>query len=606
MRKNSGILRVVLTCVVLRAILVTYTLYISNFPKLAVPRYQYNLNFLNLKGVNDHDDAQDEEVHSVKSRSYLTGEYKFPVTTFFGFFKNARKDLDGGNEFEKLNRNWLKLIPFTSWDAERFLHSSLNNLVYTSMDSCAFFPFFPLIIKLVAKLGLYVASKFTHVGNVEEVLVLTLVGVVLNNVLCVLNCVLVYLIIVKMLSFRAFTYVKNSNKKLTKFKLASYEIERIGYFSCFAYNVSPGFIFTTAVYTEPVYSILNYSVILLFLKSHEAKLGIFRELLVVLLIFISCFIRSNSTLLIVPLFFYTLNTCPLVSYIYKKCGMTKKDFGKLKRTNSLFKLAICTLVHWFKSFLYLLTIMVPFILIQLYGYLLYCDKLNLKEFAALSRFDKYLLGLFKSIISVMNIKPSSSGSGSGSEYVFTNFKSLFNKLEDDYERPWCNWRLPSVYKYVQKRYWGVKLFYSFSSVENAVHLLYTLPTIVVIIMYIHQAAVYYCNLCKEALSTTTGHTRRRGVGTFIKLMAVYNALNTCEFWLLIHLIITMSSFLLFSHVQILFRQSLCLIQYLLQFSIVINNIYSNKFRGVSTAIFLYHITLCFVGIILFSNFIGWT
>ncbi|UKJ89027.1 hypothetical protein MACJ_002273 [Theileria orientalis] len=283
LRKSSGIMRVVLTCVVLRAILVTYTLYISNFPKLSVPKYQYNLNLIDLNGLNEHDDVHGKDLHLVKSRPYLKGEYKFPVTTFFGFFKNSGKDSDGGHEFEKLNRSWLKLIPFTSWDAER------------------------------------------------------------------------------------------------------------------------------------------------------------------------------------------------------------------------------------------------------------------------------------------------------------NFKSLFDKLDDDYERPWCNWSLPSVYKYVQKRYWGVKLFYSFSSVENAVHLLYTLPTIVVIIMYIYQASVEYYAQCKEALSGTTGYTRRSGVGKFKKLMAVYNALNTCEFW-----------------------QSLCLIQYLLQFSIIINNIYSNNHRAMYTALFVYHIILCFVGIILFSNFIGWT
>ncbi|UKK01396.2 hypothetical protein MACK_002210 [Theileria orientalis] len=381
LRKSSGILRVVLTCVVLRVFLVTYTLYISNFPKLAVPKYQYNLNFINLNGLNGHEDSHDNDVHLVKSRSYLKGEYRFPVTTFFGFFKKSRKDLDGGYEFEKLNRNWLKLIPFTSWDAER-----------------------------------------------------------------------------------PFSYVKNANGKLTKLKLSNSEIERIGYFSCFAYNISPGFIFTTSFY----------------------------------------------------------------------------------------------------------------------GYLIYCGKLNLKQFVDLSKFDKYLLSLFAWILNVINIK-TNNGSSSGTDHVFSNFKSLFDKLDDDYERPWCNWRLPSVYKYVQKRYWGVKLFYSFSSVENAVHLLYTLPTIVVIVMYMYQAFIYYYSLCKEALSSTTGHTRRSGAGTFKKVMALYNALNTCEFW-----------------------QSLCLIQYLLQFSIIINNIYSNNHRGVCTALFLYHMTLCFVGIILFSNFIGWT
>eukprot|EP00375_Theileria_parva_P000593 XP_763263.1 hypothetical protein [Theileria parva strain Muguga] len=380
---KNVILKLILISFIVRFFLITFAIFISNFPKLHIPKYQHDVAVIN-NNFNYKDENKSKYL-KVKGRKCLKGDYKFPVTTFFGFlncnpdFNPNIQSFNGSNKveseefvnIEKLNRFWLILIPFITWDGERFLINSLNNLIYTKEESCAFFPFYSYFLNLIANFTQKILKFFNIL--VPSPFLLILIGFILNNILSIFNSVLIYLILSKGI-FSTESRIKTlPNKvkskktpKVVELKVTDQDefTKSAGSFTTLVYNISPAFIFTTALYTEPLYTTLNYSVLLLVYKlnsqlkqqsdsnvdhnkvqfSESSFNQLLTELFVVFLIFANCFTRSNGILLLIPFSLYLLKTFPLYNLIKSKLLRThlttNRDNKNLKRSDENSKLKI--------------------------------------------------------------------------------------------------------------------------------------------------------------------------------------------------------------------------------------------------------------------------
>ncbi|XP_954937.1 uncharacterized protein TA03530 [Theileria annulata] len=633
---KNVILKLVLLCLLLRFSLITFAILISNFPRLHIPKYQYDVSIIN-NNFNYKDENKNKYL-KIKSKRCLKGNYSFPITNFFGFL-NRNNNFDPNTQnfnesnkveheeyvnIEKLNRFWLVLIAFVSWDGERFLINSLNELIYLKEESCAFFPFYSYLLNLIANFIQKLLKLFDI--SFPRPFLIVLIGFILNNILSVFNNVLIYLILSKNI-FTTESYSRTLQNKVKSKKNSKFDEPKVdeqdefsrssGLLSTLTYTVSPGFIFTTSLYTEPLYTALNYSVLLLVYKLNS-KLKqpeddtdynkmkfdkssfnqLMTELFVVFLIFVNCLTRSNAILLLIPFSLYLLKTLPLYHLIRSKLvprqPTTNKNKTNLKpcdpntKFNFITKFVLINLCYLLKFLLYLYVLLLPFLLIQLYGYKLFCNQLTknlLRENVSNFRIDKFIKNnlLINPISLIKLFKPKTSRS---------IYSSVNPRIERDsmYGNEFCRNGFNLIYKHVQSKYWGLKLFYSFDSFKNFTHFLYTLPNFSLVLIYLFRVRRKLKRKC-------------RGFINFI-----FEFIENYELNLILHLIINFLSLFLFSHIQIFFRQSLTLIQFVFQFTVILHYITLNKGKLAIfyKLLYIYNIALCFVGIILFSNFIGWT
>lgn len=219
---------------------------------------------------------------------------------------------------------------FRRWDAEYFLHISEHG--YTYENTLAFFPLYPLCIKLL-RFGLTNVTPFLSVRSLS-----LLIGITINIIFFA----------------KAANVLYDLGRKVLRDQRKA-EIATV----LFCFN--PASIFFTAPYTESLYSWLSFSLML------------------------KCFEDINSVLIIVPL---------SLSILCRSNGLINIGFvvyyGLKKMFNQTTVLTFITVL--LKTFSILIIIAFHFGLMQVYNYYLFCFKKSfnfpafIKDFAIQNNF----------------------------------------------------------------------------------------------------------------------------------------------------------------------------------------------------------------------------
>jgi len=219
------------------------------------------------------------------------------------------------------------LFGFGNWDGIYFNEIAYNGYTYEQFH--AFFPLYPLLMRIIFNLVLFIFPFVTLL--VSETMMLLVIGVIISNVSFVMAAVYLYLL------------TKNV-----------YRSDEVSYYAAVFFCFNPAGIFMSSLYTESIFSMFVFGGIYYYSGEKILQSAIFFML--------ACSTRSNGTLLAGYIAYYYL--MKLISII-----MFEKDHFCNKFLIST------TLI--FKSIIYFLILLSPLILFQYYGYMLFCTELNL-------------------------------------------------------------------------------------------------------------------------------------------------------------------------------------------------------------------------------------
>ncbi|EKX72991.1 conserved hypothetical protein [Theileria equi strain WA] len=564
-----------------------------------------------------HEEVVPLDKIELQSKNVVYGNTTYPYTTLMGFLdKNEQDDFFKGYKFKL----WIKLLPFLSWDAERFLKYSTDDLVYGTEDSTAFFPLLPYLSNLAGKcLGLchkFLIDKgfFNDGTELPKFMYIAIAGLLITNVSAIISAVLIYLLCWKLLLRRKCLndlgdgYFDTGIRWTGVYEEVKFKkIERISYLASILYNICPAAIHASALYTESVFSLFSFLAILCLFEAEEIFYSkeyssflytlqkYILEIAAVFLFFLCCFLRSNGIMLAIPLFFHTLRTCPLLSKFNILMEHYKPMWTERNERSSKLYFVIAAIFHWIKAAFYAATLALPLICLQFYGYVVYCLVTPLDDIKLLS-FPKFL----RAALTKGGIKR------------FLGRASLPTE-----HRSWCNSRFPNIYKHVQKEYWNLALFWILRNPVRLHMLLYTGGTIMICVFCLIRYKNFVRELYRKLYDYRLGQDGKTG-GLCSKITLLVSLLSHPEVGLVLHLLSTLFTFLFYGHTNVLMRQTLCLIAYHLHFAIIVERIrHINHWKWESLCkldieimvaffLLLQNVLLCFIGIALFSNFLGWT
>lgn len=195
----------------------------------------------------------------------------------------------------------------TRWDAQYFLHISQHG--YTYENTLAFFPLYPLLIRIVSSILYFCINQFISYYST------LILSAFLINLICFIKTVTI----------------------LYELSLIVFKSKAVAYKAAIFYCVNPGNIFFTAFYSESCFAFFSFSGMLLLLnkKSWPAACLCFG---------LSCATRSNGI----------LNLGFIAHLAIKHCLISKT-------VNQLIPFSLMLLVS-----------IAPFIMFQLYAYSKYC------------------------------------------------------------------------------------------------------------------------------------------------------------------------------------------------------------------------------------------
>ncbi|KAG0002533.1 hypothetical protein BGZ79_002811 [Entomortierella chlamydospora] len=243
---------------------------------------------------------------------------------------------------------------FLRWDSFYFVHIAEKGYVFEQEH--AFFPLVPALMTLISNTILAPLGAFLTYRQL-----LVLAGVLVANVSFIVASVQLY--------------------KLTN---ALFGREKFAFLSAMLYVLTPSGIFMSAIYTESTFAALSFTGMMLVARKHY--------LLAAITWSVSCTARSNG-ILYVGFFVYDL----VIQMDFKASIWSK--------VKDLVKTCCLCLITWS-----------GFLLVQMYGYNLYCSG------------------------EMSNLEP----------------------------RPWCNSTVPMIYTFVQDFYWNVGFlrYYEIKQIPN--------------------------------------------------------------------------------------------------------------------------------------------
>lgn len=297
---------------------------------------------------------------------------------------------------------------FGKWDAAYFLKIAEQGYKYEQY--MAFFPFYPWLLRILVRTLHPVLQYF-----VSERSLLLACGWVLNTVFFALAAVSLY--------------------RLT---LGFFGKKNVALVSSLLFCFNPASVFMSSLYTESLFSCLQFTA-LCYLEQERSTLA-------VLLFGLGCATRSNGVL-----------SCGFVTHqILKHFLSTEVD--SLKSEARLF-----TLLHLrnavkasLKLIIFNCIILAPFILFQLYGYMLYCMP----------------------------------------QADFTR---------DTAYSPWCDKLIPLPYSYIQDSYWNVG-FLGYFELKQIPNFLLATP---MILLSLYAVLTYCCHRENLEMVKTLGLLQRR-------------------------------------------------------------------------------------------------
>ncbi|XP_034943072.1 GPI mannosyltransferase 2 [Chelonus insularis] len=266
----------------------------------------------------------------------------------------------------------------TRWDAQYFIH--IARYGYTYENTLAFFPLYPISVRYVSR----IIKKILFIFNDQSVVLLA--AVLINFVCFVRSSVIFY----------------DLSKRVLGNTTTAYK-------AAILYCINPASIFFTAAYSESMFAYLTFYSMIAAIKNNR---------FVCLPIGLSGIVRSNGLVnlgyplyySIQELFFFSL---PKVISEYRHPSVQSGFISELLNFFS-------TLLWMFNT---ILLSLVPFILLQIYNYILFCTE-RINSTAVPSHVVNY--GLINNLVMPGN-----------------------NKL------PWCEQTVPVAYSFVQEKYWNV-------------------------------------------------------------------------------------------------------------------------------------------------------
>lgn len=299
---------------------------------------------------------------------------------------------------------------FLRWDAQYFVHISIHG--YSYENSLAFFPFLPVLVRLISN----VFTQFLPFLNIYALILL--LYIILNSIVFVLAAVTLY--------------------KLT---YLIFNDSLIGYKTVLLFCYNPASIFFIAPYTECLYSLISFQVMLncLLLYQKYEKTDFKWSLTygkIILLIWCSTLTRSNGI----------LNSGFLIYVLI--CLMK----NKLTLQNQLQTKTICIIKYANIITISSILSVIPFCLYQLYCYKMFC-------------FD-FPISIPKNVLEY----------GRNHKLVFPGEFSLHNQS-------WCNTQIPLAYSYVQEHYWNVG-FLKYFEIKQIPNFLLAAPILISLLKYV--------------------------------------------------------------------------------------------------------------------------
>eukprot|EP00371_Babesia_bovis_P002015 XP_001610662.1 hypothetical protein [Babesia bovis T2Bo] len=407
---------------------------------------------------------------------------------------------------------WKWLIPYISWDAERFLKIAIDGVSYWSEDQLAFMPLLPFLMNVTGKalryIHLRVVSIYAFSADTVEApmaLYMALAGFFISNIAAILSAGAMYLLVWEIIYRRklaamASEYVpKTMTDEETSGSMSIEYVEKISYISAFFFCLSPPTVHCTSIYTESLFCLCTFvgNLLLFYVEDwrkiathsvdHNMSLSLriyVVELLAVGLFFMASALRSNGFLLLLPLFFYTLRVCNILRRFNLIYSYNLKQLGCDGNTNfdSISVSAIIRfVVHWLRALCYALAILSPMVVFQIYLYCLHCVKLNAKQLEIISQYPSFVR---------MLISPRG----------FQFLKGLLASYKTN-SRPWCTRFPPNAYAFVQKKYWDVGFLWIIREIDRLSVFTYSWPTYLVAYLalkwYYKFIATIYSTLSKK-------------------------------------------------------------------------------------------------------------
>ncbi|XP_074113570.1 phosphatidylinositol glycan anchor biosynthesis class V [Cotesia typhae] len=280
----------------------------------------------------------------------------------------------------------------TRWDAQYFIH--IARYGYTYENTLAFFPLYPISVRYVARL----LKKMLFVFNDNSVILIA--GVIINLFCFIKSSIIFY----------------DLSKKVLGNTIIAYKASIL-------YCINPASIFFTSTYSESMFAYLTFYSMIAAVNNNR---------FVCLPIGLSGIVRSNGIVNIgYPLYYWIQDlfhtSLPKVISEYRKPSMQSG--------------LLIELLNFFSSLLWIfntiLLSLVPFVLLQIYNYIVFCtERVNATQVVPAHVIN---YGMINNLI-----------------------------MPGKNKSPWCTKTIPIAYMYVQEKYWSVGLFkyYEIKQIPN--------------------------------------------------------------------------------------------------------------------------------------------
>ncbi|XP_024941321.1 GPI mannosyltransferase 2 isoform X4 [Cephus cinctus] len=319
----------------------------------------------------------------------------------------------------------------TRWDAQYFLH--IAKYGYTYENTLAFFPLFPWTIRCLTKIFLVLLLPLGF--SVQEDSVLLLTATLLNLVCFVGSACTLYDLSYKVLG-----------DPVTAYKASV------------LFCINPASIFFTAAYTESMFTYLTFRSMLAYAEGTSWQW---------LSVSLSAIVRSNGLTNIGFLVYGWLQKT--VDFIQASeltfLITSSRPISYQRRIQFVLFFGYHLVIRFMKIIGILILTSSPFLLIQVYNYLIFCVE-------EMPNFPKQVLDY-----------------GFDNGFLLPGSRDLL----------WCRYSIPMAYSHVQSRYWNVGFvkYYEFKQIPNfilAVPVLYIMLAGSFRYLYEHKSELYTLGL----------------------------------------------------------------------------------------------------------------
>ncbi|CAK9825388.1 GPI mannosyltransferase 2 [Anthophora retusa] len=273
------------------------------------------------------------------------------------------------------------------WDGQYFIH--IAKYGYTYENNLAFYPLYPLLIRVIS-------IPITRIFSVLNVHSSLIIAAVLINIVCFVKSAVIFYELSK-------AVLRNTS---------------VAYKAAILYCINPASIFFSAVYSESLFAYLTYYSMLRSIKLDPY---------VPFPIALSILTRSNGMVNIgFPIYFE-------LQKLFRNYSMNNSKFSLKALSQLIFKMTTL------RSFCIICNTIIisifPFILLQIYNYILFCIPNSNRIFIT--------------------------------EHI-ANYSITNNLIMPGNYTEWCHSRIPVAYSYIQRKYWNVGFFnyYEIKQIPN--------------------------------------------------------------------------------------------------------------------------------------------